>query len=53
MGKFAETAIVRYRFSLPAKENKLPFSVSVCSKQTNLLFLFCVCSRQTEVTVFR
>ncbi len=33
MGTFAETAIVDYTISLPTKETKYLFSVSVCSKQ--------------------
>jgi hypothetical protein len=40
MGMFAETAFVVYRISfadhLPTKENKCPFSISVCSKQTGV-----------------
>jgi hypothetical protein len=36
MGTFADTAIVDYRFLLPTKENKLPFSAYVCSKQTEV-----------------
>ncbi len=33
MGKFAETAVVNYRYRLLTKENKLLFSVSIFSKQ--------------------
>jgi hypothetical protein len=33
MGTFVETAIVDTICRLPTKENKLTFSVSVCSKQ--------------------
>jgi hypothetical protein len=33
MGTFAETAIVKYRLLFAAKEDKLLFSVSVCSEQ--------------------
>jgi hypothetical protein len=33
MGTFAETANVNYLNHLPTKENKLPFSIFVCSKQ--------------------
>jgi hypothetical protein len=32
MGTFAETAIIDF-YRLPTKENKLPFSISVCRKQ--------------------
>jgi hypothetical protein len=39
-GTFAETAIVVYRLLCATKENKLLFSVSVCSKQTEV---FCFC----------
>jgi hypothetical protein len=44
MGTFAETA---------AKENNLPFSVSVFSKQTEgLQFQLSMYSKQTEIAVF-
>jgi hypothetical protein len=33
MARFTETAILDYRLRLPTKENKLPFSVSVCSER--------------------
>jgi hypothetical protein len=36
MGTFAETAKLFTVDRLPTKENKLPFSVSVCSKQTEV-----------------
>jgi hypothetical protein len=36
MGTFAETAIVDYRLSFAHWENKLLFSISVCSKQTEV-----------------
>jgi hypothetical protein len=36
MGALVETAIVNPGYLLPTKENKLPFTVSVCSKQTEV-----------------
>jgi hypothetical protein len=38
MGTCAETAIVDYVYLLPIKENKLPFSVSVCSSKESEKF---------------
>jgi hypothetical protein len=47
-----QTSITVYR--LPTKQNKLPFSLSICSKQMEVLpFQFSVCGKQTEVVVFR
>jgi hypothetical protein len=34
MGTVAETAIVDYRFFLAPKENKFPYSASICRVQT-------------------
>ncbi len=54
MGTFAETAIVDYRYFLPTKENKLPFSVSVCSKQTEVCrfcFPFTANKRQSPFSI--
>ncbi len=42
MGTFTETAMIDYCLSFVEQENKLPFSVSVCSKQTE----FDVCFQQ-------
>jgi hypothetical protein len=36
MGTFTETAVAITLYLLPTKENKRPFSVSVCSKQTEV-----------------
>jgi hypothetical protein len=36
MGKFTETVPLGSVYRLPTKENKLPFSISVCSKQTEV-----------------
>jgi hypothetical protein len=36
MGTFAETTIDDTVYRLPTKENKLPFSVSICNKQTKV-----------------
>jgi hypothetical protein len=45
-----QSSITVYR--LPKKENKLPFSVSVCSKQTEVCH-FSFPFAATEVAVFR
>jgi hypothetical protein len=53
MCRFAETGIVDNRSLFPIKENKLPFSISICSKQTEVCrFPFLICSKQIEVAVF-
>jgi hypothetical protein len=51
MGTFSETAIIDYRSSLPAKENKLPFPFA--SNKGKFPFPFSVFRKQTEVAVFR
>jgi hypothetical protein len=54
METFAETAIIDYHLLLGTKENKLLFSVSVCSKQTEfrrLRFLFAENKRQLPFSV--
>jgi hypothetical protein len=40
-------------YSLPTKENKLPFSFPFVTNKRKLLFPFSVCSQQTEVAFFR
>ncbi len=39
-------------YRLPTKENKLPFSVSICSKKRKFAVSVSVCSKKTEVAVF-
>ncbi len=43
IGTFAETEIVVCRLSFSDEENKLPFSVSVCSKQTKVAVFHWFC----------
>ncbi len=50
---FAEITKVDYRFCLPTKENKLPFSVFRLQKTYGSLpFQFSFCSKQMEVVIF-
>jgi hypothetical protein len=54
MGMFAETATVDTIYNLLIKENKLPFSVSICRKQTEVCrfhFLFAANKRKLPFSV--
>jgi hypothetical protein len=54
MGKFAETAIIDYHLLIVDQENKLPFSVPICSKPEEICcfrFPFATNKRKLPISV--